>query len=247
MCHQCILHIYQQQPYHRIEVWQFVIQIPLISYLLFVAVLEWSFFQTMSLKSLGLHIQLGHRIGLRCTKPTPTLNNDLLSLTSMAFIHWAWFCGCETAQLHITQLLQVSLFPTTTVKPKTTATFWVLEYFLILSFESKASTLEFYHTVVRLTDNTGIHTPKVHSFSNLSASRLTSEFRITTSHFYTWCECGTFWSKSNSLARAIILELLLLRNPVHVQWCVQLAPIQERIYLMIGQVLCLSQSEFECL
>ncbi|KAG2107378.1 uncharacterized protein F5147DRAFT_577779, partial [Suillus discolor] len=30
----------------------------------------------------------------------------------------------------------------------------------LLSFESKASALEFYHTIVRLTNNTGIHTPK---------------------------------------------------------------------------------------
>ncbi|KAG1872264.1 hypothetical protein F4604DRAFT_1881048 [Suillus subluteus] len=58
------------------------------------------------------------------------------------------FCGCETAQLQVTQLLQ------------TAATFRALEYFQILSFESKASALELYHTIVHLTDNTGIHIPK---------------------------------------------------------------------------------------
>ncbi|KAG2033227.1 hypothetical protein BDR03DRAFT_985153 [Suillus americanus] len=39
-------------------------------------------------------------------------------------------------------------------------TFRALEYFQILSFELKASALEFYHTVIHLTDNTGIHIPK---------------------------------------------------------------------------------------
>ncbi|KAG1746445.1 hypothetical protein EDB19DRAFT_1894208 [Suillus lakei] len=143
VCHQCILHIHQRQPYHRIEYW------------------NGHFFQTTSLKSLGLRIQLGHRIGLRCNNPTPALNDDFVVI-DVNGVHTIGldFCGCETAQLHVTQLLQVRLFPATTVKPKTAATFRALEYFQILSFESKASALEFYHTVVRLTDNTGIHTPK---------------------------------------------------------------------------------------
>ncbi|KAG2096706.1 uncharacterized protein F5147DRAFT_747542 [Suillus discolor] len=63
------------------------------------------------------------------------------------------------------------LFPTTTVRPKTAATFRALEYFQILSFESKSSALEFYHTIVHLTDNTGIHIPKDHYESLLRMMR----------------------------------------------------------------------------
>jgi hypothetical protein len=84
VCHQCILHIHQRQPYHQIKVWQFKSH----WYLIYFSLQYWNghFFQMTSLRSLGLHIQLGHCIGLQCSKPTPALNNDLLSLTSMVFI-----------------------------------------------------------------------------------------------------------------------------------------------------------------
>ncbi|KAG1809885.1 uncharacterized protein HD556DRAFT_1428132 [Suillus plorans] len=88
-------------------------------------------FQTTMLKALGVRFQLGHSIvGLD-------------------------FCGCEFAQPHITQLLHVRLFPATTGDPKSAATFHVLEYFQMLSFESKVSAWEFYNMIARLTDNTG--------------------------------------------------------------------------------------------
>ncbi|KAG1735547.1 hypothetical protein EDB19DRAFT_1993303 [Suillus lakei] len=122
VCCQCILHIHQQQPYHRIKYWNS------------------HFFQTTSLKSLGLWIQLGHCLA----------SNDDFVVIDVNGVHTVGldFCGCETAELQVTQLLQVRLFPATT----------------ILSFKLKASALEFYHTVVQLTDNTGVHIPKVHGW-----------------------------------------------------------------------------------
>jgi hypothetical protein len=52
-------------------------------------------------------------------------------------------------------------FPATVLQPKSAATFNVLEFFHLLTFESKASGFEFYHTISRLTDNTGVHHVKV--------------------------------------------------------------------------------------
>jgi hypothetical protein len=52
-------------------------------------------------------------------------------------------------------------FPATVLQPKSAATFAALEFFHILTFESKASAFEFYHTVSRLTDNTGVQLVKV--------------------------------------------------------------------------------------
>ncbi|KAG2738757.1 hypothetical protein P692DRAFT_20757584, partial [Suillus brevipes Sb2] len=143
VCCQCVLHTHRWQLFHRIEYW------------------NGSFFQKTSLKSLGLRIQLGHHIGIRCNNPIPASNNDFVVI-DVNGVHAVGldFCGCEIAQPHVTQLLRVRLFPATTVRPKTAATFRALEYFQILSFESKLSALEFYHTIVRLTDNTGIHIPK---------------------------------------------------------------------------------------
>jgi hypothetical protein len=67
------------------------------------------------------------------------------------------FCGCESAQHLVQQLLRMRWFPSTSVAPKSAATFNILKFFQLLTFESKASVFEFYNTLTRRTDNTGIH------------------------------------------------------------------------------------------
>ncbi|KAG2366038.1 hypothetical protein BDR07DRAFT_1480611 [Suillus spraguei] len=113
-------------------------------------------FQITMLKALGVHFQLGHPISVQCVNPIPTFNDDFVILNYNG-VHEVGldFCGCESAQPHITQLLHVCLFPTTTLDPKSAATFRMLEYFQMLSFESKVSAWVFYNMVARLTDNTG--------------------------------------------------------------------------------------------
>ncbi|KAG1884716.1 hypothetical protein F4604DRAFT_1878684 [Suillus subluteus] len=70
------------------------------------------------------------------------------------------FCECQTAQSRTTQLLRMHWFPATTLEPKTAATFRLLHNFHILSFESKASTFEYWQMLARLTNNTGLNPPK---------------------------------------------------------------------------------------
>lgn len=70
------------------------------------------------------------------------------------------YCGCG-AKSQVEQLLERRLYPATVVNPKTAATFRVLELFELLQYESKLSTYEFYQTISRLTDNTGLREPKV--------------------------------------------------------------------------------------
>ncbi|KAG1800908.1 uncharacterized protein HD556DRAFT_1430245 [Suillus plorans] len=88
----------------------------------------------MSLKKLGLRIQLGH-------------NPSDCSLD---------FCECTTAQICYKQLLHARLYPATTTDPRTAATFGVLEHYHLLSFELKVSTYKFYHNLARRSDNTGL-------------------------------------------------------------------------------------------
>ncbi|KAG2097772.1 uncharacterized protein F5147DRAFT_747450 [Suillus discolor] len=143
MCHTCTVCVHERQPLHRMECW------------------NGTSFQVTTLKALGVCFQLGHPIGIRCINPMSASNNDFVILDCNG-VHEVRldFCGCESAQPHITQLLRVCLFPSTTTDPKSAATFRVLEYFQMLSFESKASVWEFYNTVARLTDNMGIWVPK---------------------------------------------------------------------------------------
>jgi hypothetical protein len=111
---------------------------------------------------MGIRFQLGHATGVQCVNPIPAFNDDFV-IIDFNGIHQVGldYCGCGSAQPHIIQLLRVRLFPATTVDPKTAATYRALDYFQMLSFESKVSAFEFYSTIARLTDNTGIHVPKV--------------------------------------------------------------------------------------
>lgn len=117
---------------------------------------------TVSLKKLGLRVQLGHPAGVKCLLPKRAFNDDF-TLIDTNGIHEIGldFCGCETAQTHTRQLLRTAWFPATTTDPHTGATFRILEQYHILSFESKCSSYEFYHTIARLSDNTGLYPRKV--------------------------------------------------------------------------------------
>ncbi|KAG2114064.1 hypothetical protein BD769DRAFT_1630016 [Suillus cothurnatus] len=120
-----------------------------------------TYFEQTTLKMLGLRIQLGHQIGDTCCNPHRAFNDNFM-IINMTVVHKVAldFCACETMQTHVKQLLRERLFPATIIDPKTAATFGVLEQYHLLSFESKASTYEFYQGLAHLSDNTGINPPK---------------------------------------------------------------------------------------
>ncbi|KAG1904044.1 uncharacterized protein F5891DRAFT_1126943 [Suillus fuscotomentosus] len=138
-CGTCSLANHARSPTHRIQQWNGV------------------FFESSSLKMLGLRVQLGHPIGHPCILPQPAFNNDFVLIDTNGIHELGLdFCGCETSETHVKQLLRHGWFPSTPTNPRTAATFRLLHYYQILSFESKASAYEFYHSLVRLTDNTGM-------------------------------------------------------------------------------------------
>lgn len=111
---------------------------------------------------LGLQIQLGHRVGEACAVRTPQHGMRFVVIHTNG-IHEVnlGFCGCERQLDVVTQLLRFRLLPATVQEPATAATFQCLHHFQILSFESKCSAYEFYHTLLRETDNTGLLERKV--------------------------------------------------------------------------------------
>ncbi|KAG1789966.1 uncharacterized protein HD556DRAFT_1433521 [Suillus plorans] len=143
-CGLCIVQNHLRLPTHRIEEW------------------NGQFFERLSLKAMGLRIQLGHAIGESCILPRRAFNDDFVLIDANG-IHEIGldFCGSMTSQTHTKQLLRAGWFPSTSTNPRTAATFRVLHHYHILSFESKASAYEFYHSLVRLTDNTGLIRRKV--------------------------------------------------------------------------------------
>jgi hypothetical protein len=135
------------------------------------------FFARTTLKDLGLRVQLGHPVGQRCVNPRRAYNDEFVVLDTLG-IHDVGldYCGCETAKPEPIQLLRFRWFPATSESPKTAATFTMLEFFHLLTFESKASAFEYYHTLHRLTVNTGLRSPKVSYSSQLSRVCLTRFF-----------------------------------------------------------------------
>ncbi|KAH0828706.1 hypothetical protein J3R83DRAFT_3108 [Lanmaoa asiatica] len=120
---------------------------------------EWNgdYFQRVPLKSLGLRIQLGHPLRSTCYNQKPAGGDDFVVINTNG-VHGVTldFCGCEQAQTHYKQLLRSRWFPVTTTEPRTAVTFAVLKAFHLLSLESKVSAYEYYNSIARLTDNTGV-------------------------------------------------------------------------------------------
>lgn len=125
----------------------------------------------MTLKTLGLRIQLGHALGEQCLNPAHMFNNDFVVIDVDGIHHVSLdFCGCHTAVRRDIQLLRARLYPATGKYPKTAATFRVLEEFHMLSFMSKISGFEFIQALTRRSDNTGVSPPPVsHLLSSIMA------------------------------------------------------------------------------
>ncbi|KAG1806398.1 uncharacterized protein HD556DRAFT_1428520 [Suillus plorans] len=139
MCRDCIIKCHASHPLHRIDEW------------------NKKYFQCTSLKYLGLHVQLGHSPGEQCLN-AKSASGDGFVVVDVHGIHEIGldYCGCEKAQIHYIQLLCARWFPATSLEPQTAATFALLEMFHLLSFESKVSAYEFYHSLARRSDNMGM-------------------------------------------------------------------------------------------
>ncbi|KAJ7846126.1 hypothetical protein B0H13DRAFT_2363209 [Mycena leptocephala] len=159
LCQSCIVGRHSQNPFHLIEYW------------------TGEMFQKKTLKDLGLRIQLGHWTpgNPRCAAPEPA-PGDTFVIVNDTGIHDVSvdFCGCGGGY-KARQLLRARLYPATGASPRTAATFSVLRRFHLLSLESKCSAYEFYHSLARGTNNTGLE-PQVkdryHEFL-----RMTREWR----------------------------------------------------------------------
>ncbi|PPQ89792.1 hypothetical protein CVT25_008232 [Psilocybe cyanescens] len=142
-CAQCAARNHTGNPLHCIERWNGL------------------FFERSSLKALGLRVQLGHMTGHKCLNPRRSPGDSFVVVDSNGIHDIALdFCDCESAQPHAVQLLRLRWFPSTGTYPRTASTFRVLKRFHLAAFESKFSSYEFYNSLARNTDNTGLYTEK---------------------------------------------------------------------------------------
>ena len=110
------------------------------------------------LSELGLRVQLGHD-GRPCPCPSRGLQNFLVFDLSGAHPVNADYCNCNPTQPldRRVQLLRKRWFPATFLRPQTVFTFDLLETFHELTLQAKTNPYDFYHTIIRKTDNANLN------------------------------------------------------------------------------------------
>ncbi|KIJ90500.1 hypothetical protein K443DRAFT_116509 [Laccaria amethystina LaAM-08-1] len=138
-CQGCVVKAHQHLPLHRIERW------------------TGEFFSKESLKALGLRVQLGHG-GRPCPCPSPGPLGFMVFDTSGVHSVNINYCECPNDSLpdRRTQLLRQEWFPATFTRPNTVFTFDCLDTFHELSLQGKGNLYDFYHSLLRKTDNANI-------------------------------------------------------------------------------------------
>lgn len=79
------------------------------------------------------------------------------------------WCGCSQRKPFRIQMIRSEVYPSTTIFPKTGATFRMLEGYEMFSASGKLSIFEFYQSLEKLTDNTRVKIPKVRLFFSIWA------------------------------------------------------------------------------
>ncbi|KAJ6556339.1 hypothetical protein B0H19DRAFT_947312 [Mycena capillaripes] len=138
-CEACMAELHQRMPLHHIEWW------------------NGKYFKRTSLKKLGVRIQLGHVFGDKCSNPARSHGDDFVIIGSHTIDEVGLdYCNCGKAQPRTIQLLRMRLYPATETSPRTAVTFAALDRFEHMALESKCSGYEFYNSLARETDNTGL-------------------------------------------------------------------------------------------
>ncbi|KLO04935.1 hypothetical protein SCHPADRAFT_840007, partial [Schizopora paradoxa] len=147
LCKTCIIAAHASSPFHFVEEW------------------NGHFWERTTLHRLGYTLHLGHD-GDPC--PMPDGSGRLMHIVHCTGVHdlRVVFCGCHPIGLryvdnsNMNQLLRARVFPATPERAQSAVTFECLNEFHILTTQGKLTAMDYYETLSRLTDNTGIDPPK---------------------------------------------------------------------------------------
>jgi hypothetical protein len=113
----------------------------------------------VALQDVGVVIQLGHKAGEPCIAPEYSPRTSLVLHTNGFHSVTLLYCRCnrvEQAGTRTQQLLRSSLYPATLTDPSTFCTIQMLEQFHILTLQGKLTAYNYYQSLERLTNNTGL-------------------------------------------------------------------------------------------
>lgn len=125
------------------------------------------FWAKTTLDSLGFVMHLGHE-GRPCPRATGTGRRIHVLHTTGVHVVRTVFCACSPSVGHqasdgleSSQLIRARLFPATMKQPATAVSFSCLNEFHLLTTQGKLTGMDYYETLVHLTDNLGIDPPNV--------------------------------------------------------------------------------------
>ena len=145
LCRGCMVNRHVENPLHLVQVCSFlrhVFPLPLVAD---TALQKWTgrVFEPTTLKALGLCVQLGHRPRERCLEPLE-LHSHFVVLHSNGIQEVTVdSCDCAPNRLHAgspeEQLLRMGWYPSTEDRPRTCATFAILDVFLLSTHQAKTT------------------------------------------------------------------------------------------------------------
>ncbi|KAF7971009.1 hypothetical protein HWV62_22275 [Athelia sp. TMB] len=117
---------------------------------------EGFFFEKISLRKLGLRVQLGHPLGQGC--PYRLISQESFTVLHTNGIHQLAvdFCGCSPTVEHRVQCMRASWWPASTEKPRTAATFTMLKQYQSLSLQGKLAVYDYYKELELITDGSSL-------------------------------------------------------------------------------------------
>ena len=245
-CSACIVSSHQNLPLHRIQVRQVPPHRPELTRS---QLWNGSFFEHATLKGLGLVINLIHSTDI-CPVGPETQRINVIDISSYHIVR-VRFCMCSHSSFleSFRQLLRVSWFPASILRPKTVFTFDLLDTYHKISMQGKLNLYDFYTMIMQKTDNCGRWKVKVSV--GLSVA-LTLQLRFVDSTGITKCHAvsdnGITSRTSNGVQPVTPLWRSKILAMVHSQLSVQHAHTQGGICLQNGRMhprtKCMSFSNF---
>lgn len=107
---------------------------------------------------MGFVFQMGHKSQNCGDSHEGAQTLTVVDLTGIHTVNVRW-CECVGSiggSSRRIQLLRMKWFPTTAERPKTVVTFDALEFFHLLTLQAKTTFYDFYETLAKRIDNTGL-------------------------------------------------------------------------------------------
>ncbi|KAJ3833633.1 hypothetical protein F5878DRAFT_665489 [Lentinula raphanica] len=140
VCENCCRRMHEFRPLDVVEKW------------------NGKFFERISLKTIGVFVQLGHNARTACPNPRVVENFTVIHVNGIHTVR-LHYCCCPNelvAGERWQQLLRRRWFPATHIDPQTAATYQVMNMFHILTLQGKVTTYDFYAGLEKMTDNAAL-------------------------------------------------------------------------------------------